>query len=475
MIQIECVLTRLTSRIGVPAFAVQGREQVLHDVFAHASNQDIQLGVNNALLAAPAGDQRGFWALDLHLALQAVTNNTPPGPVGRIGVLFADYYKPFPAALGVMFDRGFDPGDDPSSARAFRQLPREGCAIFLGAIRDFRTASASQAEAEAFFTTIHELGHVFNLQHVNHPQNFMSQSVAVGPYNPSAYRFLAGHEEMLASCSHSPHVWPGGKPFADTGPFAHHSVPSSRRRAPPAFGLELSLEMAQREFWDFEPVELDVELRVAGGVSRSFRVPDAIDPGYEIFTLWIEEPSGERRRYRSPRRYCSSTKTRRISPAKPFRRDISIFGEAGGYTFRRTGIHRIWAEFQPRPEETLRSNTLEVLVRPASVVREYRLAKRVLASSPRAKILYHRLLRHSRSRDLSILTSYAAANPCLNSRGSLQYAVARALHELGPASIGVEPQTVRSLLERALDGPLGMHQRATAEALLGKQPRSPAS
>jgi len=103
--------------------------------------------------------------------------------------------------------------------------------------------------------------------------------------------------------------------------------------------------MSRRSFFYFEPVELDVVLSAPSSANRSFRVPDCIDPGYGAFRIWIEEPSGERRIYRSPRIYCAHDELIFVGPKKPFRRDISIFGESGGFTFRRAGVHKVWAEF----------------------------------------------------------------------------------------------------------------------------------
>jgi hypothetical protein len=419
-----------------------------------------------------AGDQQGFWAYDLHLATSNLTQNPPPPARSqRIAVLFADWYRPYPDALGVMFDRGFDPGDDPSSHPKFRQSPREGCAIFLRKILQVRPDEVSW-EQESLFTTIHEMGHLFNLQHVDLPPNFLARSPATKPFPPVAFNFISHHQLMLAQCSKSPHVWPGGTIFSDTGDFAHlntaiHGMP------PPAFGLELVLSMGQREFWRFEPVELDIEVRVLNGLDRSFRIPDALDPGYDLFDIWIEEPSGERRRFRSPRRYCWGGRTRLVASDRSFRRDISIFGQAGGYTFRVPGIHRLWAEFQVRSGSKLRSNELEVNVKPRTNDEVYRRAQRVLGTSDRAKVLYHRLLR-ANPRQLEVLRSYCENELSVPSVGSVQYAVARALVEQSMYSgqVTLGPRET-DLLRRAIDNrALGDHQRTLATRLLEKAPRA---
>ncbi|MBD8469563.1 hypothetical protein [Sphingomonas sp. CFBP 8765] len=464
MIAFECLLARLTAQVGIPTFAMNGEEQVLRDVFDQGSAGDIQLSINNAPLNSPMSNAKGFHSLDLHLALQNLTQNVPGKPANKIAVMFADFYAPYPQALGVMFDRGFETPDDPSSAKAFRAVPREGCAVFLGAITQYRKSDAAR-QAEALFTTIHELGHVFNLQHANHPANFLAQSVSK-PYPPESYQFLPAHRNMLAHCSSSPFVCPGGSPFQSTGMFANHNSQVRRASSPPQFGLELAIGMGQREFWPFEPIELDVTLRVANGVDRSFRVPDTLDAGYDTFAVWIEEPGGSRRRLQSPRRYCGATRSRQIRPGRPFRRDLSIFGEAGGYTFRIPGIHRLWVDFEYRHGTRLRSNDLEVNVLPADGTPSYRSVANALARRRSAGILYHRLLRRNDPHVLDELADFAVGADKPKSAGSILYAVARAKAELAIRDGEAPCRSAAEMLRRAADEPdMGEHQRELARKL----------
>jgi hypothetical protein len=460
MIALECVIARMTSQTWVPAF-IQGGGTVLQQVFSQGSAHDIALALNLSSIAVPlAGNQSGFWAYDLHMATQALTKNPPaPQRSQRIAVLLADHYNAYPAALGIMFDRGFDPGDDPNSNKDFTSSPREGCAIFLGAIAQLRKTPAL-AEQEALFTTIHEMGHLFNLPHVvAQPPHFLSQSSPLAPYGPNAYHFLGPHAFALSKCSQSPAVWPGGSPFGDTADFANVNIPPPRKARSEPFGLELVIDMAQREFWAFEPVELDVELRVAPGTTRGFRVPDMLDHGYDNFDVWLEEPDGERRRVRSPRLYCGPVRSRTIRPGRSFRRDISLFGEAGGYTFRRAGVHQIWAEFRPRGEAVIVSNRIQVNIRPRDGGESYEVARRLLASPRGARTLYHRLP-IVRAKEMAALERYCRTNPDLGSAGSVSYALGRALLRLPDDSHRLRG---RELLKRAAqDHLLGHHQRALA-------------
>ncbi|VXC84365.1 hypothetical protein [Sphingomonas sp. 8AM] len=461
MIALECVIARMTSQAWVPAF-VQGGARVLQQIFSQASQQDIGLALNLAQAVVPlAGNQSGFWPYHLHMATRDLTKNPkPPKRSLRIAVLIADFYQPYPAALGVMFDRGFDPGDDPNSNPAFTASPREGCAIFTSAIANLRKTQPL-AEQEALFTTIHEVGHLFNLPHVLTPQpHFLSQSATAAPYGNGAYHFLPQHAFALSKCSVSPSIWPGGAPFGDNGDFANVNLPPPSARAA-LFGLELDIAMSLREFWAFEPVDLDVELRVAPGVARRFRVPDCIDHGYDQFAIWIEEPDGARRKLRSPRRYCGPTKSRTIAPGRPFRRDISIFGEAGGYAFRRAGYHTIWAEFEPRPRQRIVSNRVDVQVRVRNVGSDGTTARSLLTASKAARTLYHRLP-IAGVRDLRRLASLAC-DPELPSRAMVGYALGRAM--LRHADAALNRQGGELLAQAAQQPVLGVHQRELALAI----------
>ena len=107
----------------------------------------------------------------LHDMLGAVTGNQTHPP--KIAVLYASSYAiATPGVLGVMFDRGFTTDDDPNPVN---QPARLGCAVFLDSIRRLRGDGANFT-AEAIFTTLHELGHVFNLWHIEDGRNIMSTS-----------------------------------------------------------------------------------------------------------------------------------------------------------------------------------------------------------------------------------------------------------------------------------------------------------
>lgn len=473
MAELTCILGKLTGDLTLPSLplAVSGKD--IREHFSIGSDRDIDLIIDESRLNEELYPGRHtVEAFYLHKALKRLTQNpSNVEKVDRIGVVFAGRYKHKPDAFGVMFDEGYPTKDDQdfNTGEGFTDVPREGCAVFLGAIAAARHRPDDYA-MEVAFTTIHELGHIFNLHHEQQPVSFLSTSPDPGmpPFGKEAHQFGEDHKKLLRTCSISRFVWPGGSQFDLRGDPSPMNLPLFE------FGLELSISMEQREFWYFEPIELDVHLSIVNGVDRNYEVPDMIDPGYEEFVIWIEDPMGERRRYRSPRKYCVPYTSQTITPRCPFERDISIFLEAGGYTFRRTGMHRLWATFAVPGRGTLESNRLSVNVLPGDARNEsYRDARGALGDSSSAKLLYHRI-REPRSRSADRLMRYCDEVPDARSHGAIRYAVGRAL--LTQAENAKGSKVVKRLegmgiqqLEKALDQPgLSRRRRLIAKALIGR-------
>jgi hypothetical protein len=455
------------SAVSLPDWLVAEPKQ-LALMFADNSSGDIKLKLDSRLGQAPVGTDAVVDAYALHEATAALTQNPgPPERVKTVAVLFAGAYAYPGKIFGIMFDRGFTTDDDKNANSDYTGHTREACAIFLDTIREQRPDKAA-FEAETRFTTIHEMGHLFNLQHVS-DACFMASSQSDAPYPEATYfKFTDKQRLTLSNCSTSSSVWPGGADFGDTGPFGSADAPPRRGRAG-LEDLELRLALPQGAFWPFEPLELDVGLSVAPAAGRGFRVPDRLDPGYEEFRIWVEEPNGERRLYRAPRRYCAFPSRRPIDPHAGFRRDISIFAEAGGFTFRKAGPHRVWAEFMARRGEWLRSNLVEVEVLPADDSDLYRRARSMLAKPAVSRLLYHRRL--ARGMNVRGLEDFVAAHARWGGVGRVEYGLGRALIAAGArrANAQARDRTARGAehLRRAIDRDhLGDHQRQRAAELL---------
>jgi hypothetical protein len=346
-----------------------GGSRALEDVILSASHNEVVLtpsfGSGNTAQWPTLSE---LWPIDLHEALETVCAN-PPGqfPIPHLGLIFGSRYAPRPGVFGAMFDTGFVDADQAGIPISFRGVPREGCAVFIEAIRDRRPGTAADPtgnfDRQVAFTTIHELGHIFNLQHTNQQSCFLDTSPAGNQAPPvGSFRFLTDHRNDLRVCATDNRVCPGGVGFGSAEYL--DSGRAARAVAPPA-GLHLEIRPSQPEFFRWEPVELEITLALRGeSAPAAMEIPDEIDPGYPNFIIWITDPSGERRRYRSAKHYCASTETQPVTRRKPFQRDLSIFGQSGGFTFHYPGIHWLSAEFRLPGGAVLRAEPVPICVLP---------------------------------------------------------------------------------------------------------------
>lgn len=468
MINLECRIGAMNTSIERFG-ALEGLADFIKQHFLHASHGDIDLVCSGPqYVTRPLPKGTSVSSLYLHNALAYLTENPIRGTISRIGVLLAESYSSFPPALGVMFDRGFTTVDDLNSVNIFTGVPREGCAIFLDTIFKLRN-STGQFLDEVFFTTIHELGHVFNLQHETRSLNFMTPSRQESAYGPSAFHFDPNQQKWLSQCSTNKMAMPGGSPFMEMGTYSNLNAPLNPSAPCAPFGLEIYIDCNPREFWQFEPIQLEIELRLVGGPTQSHEVPDELDPGYPRFRLMIEDSVGERKLYRSTKHFCSSGNVRKIEIGAPFRRDLPVFGQSGGYTFRRAGVHRLWVEFETK-EGVIRSNTLDVNVKQEFPDdKDSRLHRSFLTNPFVANVLFYRDdLPHSNG--IRSLIKYIDRFPEASSAAEIHYtlglaSISRALR-MKKGGVKVKQEAAEHL-KRAIDFELlGKHRREKSEYFL---------
>lgn len=379
----------------------------IQDYFAAESNHAIRLSLDRSQedsIAVSDAAELGVDSLLLHNKLAQLTNNPLHGigldGVSRVGLILADRYTPEPAALGFMFDSGFRVNDGPED-EDFLNIPREGCAVFLGRIDEIHPDDDTEYNDQVGYTAVHELGHVFNLWHIDAPKSFMVRRTSVAPIG--VYNFATEHRQFLRrgdeELERSKYVRPGGTKFGRIGDAdapgredAFDAEPKSK------LPLVLSVKPSQSEFFRFEPVELDI--RLSWKQNTPLVLPNEIDPGYERFAIWITGPDGERHRYAPPNRYCSSTKKVRVIKGEPFQRDVSIFGQSGGYTFTQAGEHRIEASLRVPARKSvpvsIRGKTIRSVAVSVNVCsqrdgpRRYEMYRTRLGAREMARLLYYR-------------------------------------------------------------------------------------
>lgn len=356
---------------GPDVLCSNGVAYTLPELFLATSNHRLRLALDTTRMTAaqnPDPTRQAVTVADLHHFASQVTGNstaTPAGPLENIAVIYAPALDGHLGLRGLMFDTGFhtdfdDETHNPSyDWTQWKHCCREACAVFLQTIHN--TRPANERVDQAAYTTVHELAHVFNLLHVEDQQCFLRQSPAASAPPRTWYRFNAENEAYLTDCR-QPSVYPGGHEFGD-----HSYVGGGDERVTKAFGippLKLKIKASCDEFLPFDPVELDMKLSVVPGCRVPRGLRNEMDPSYSNFAVWIENPRGERRRYKSINHCCENAAPCPVTQEQPFERDLTLFGQSGGYTFRHAGVHRVWITWRLSKRVVISSNTIEISIRP---------------------------------------------------------------------------------------------------------------
>ncbi|UTA67271.1 hypothetical protein [Emticicia sp. 21SJ11W-3] len=395
MLNITCFVGKLRPSLNLN-FPLLLDNRGIEEYFLNGSmdtdgNPAIKLSVDDRtrFTSSIIPDDRPTTAFYLQQSLAHLTQNTPNlKQANNIGLILADSFKARPGLLGMMFDFGFNPSGLTPVSEFFTSVPREGCAIFLDAIESIRP-NIDDFRREVLFTAIHELGHVFNLWHIENPKTFMATSDTTNTFPSSAYLFNFRHRAFLHEAPIDNHVWPGGTKFGDRGSLGPSEInPFNKPHVSKDIKMEISINQKDKEFWYFEPVELSIKLENTNS-KKNVTIPDKIDPGYEDFIIFITRPDGSIFKYRSPRIYCQNEENMDIT-TNSYLRDISIFGQSGGYTFSNPGIYRIQCFFKLK-YSFLTSNVLEIHIKDLMLNNSRFLKlRKFLTFKDIALLLYHR-------------------------------------------------------------------------------------
>lgn len=458
---IECHIGKANDAFTVPV-VFTGDAAFLRAHFLKGSRSVIDLQPRNRIGERSLVDSSSsdVDALDLHRALERLVEN-PLGAtrVSRVGLILAGSYRPRKGIFGVMFDRGHPTADDPNDSSVFTATPREGCAIFVNAIQAFRPDPA-EFDTEIEFTAVHELGHLFNLDHLENPPTFMATSKATHAFGLQHFTFTTSQGDWLSECATNRLVFPGGSPFQ---PVSGENSPCRRpalHSAQPKVLLRIGME--NTVFPCAAPVELDVSLSLASDTQQSLRIPDRLDPGYDEFALWITYPNGDRRRYRSPRRYCSPMVRVSVRPGRSLERDISIFVNADGPTFAAPGLYHLRAEFDLGQRGRIVSN--EIVVEAVPNARLLTPARQAILLAPTVRgLLYHRSERVG-SETMAAVAQHLIDEPAGAAVNDLRYAYVRAMQKCIDSA---SRMAVREQVDRIGDAPglLGRRQQYHLERI----------
>lgn len=324
-----------TPGVRVPALdAVGGR--TLQQWFSEASFGKLQIV---PFAHESQVDTSAATAATLQRILEKYTSKPQNGEPSRdLCLIFCrKWVEPLAQLYGIMFDYdGYDP--DFGFFRSVNTRPREGCAVFLESLpqADDRTAVA---------TAIHELGHIFNLQHSS-THSFMAPGLA-GAYAGFGFE----DQQRLALAAE-------GNFFFAPGLANFGYTEFGQGQVSPALMLTASTDRDQ--YLLGEPIVLDLECAPRKGEAR---LAPILDPSWDALRIFIESPEGEVRIHRSPYHSCrTGSPGVPITAKNPLRNNPRITLGRDGFNFRMPGRYRVWAELHMGPDGRLvaRSDAREV-------------------------------------------------------------------------------------------------------------------
>lgn len=243
-------------------------------------------------------------------------------------------------------------------------------------------------------TLVHEAGHAFNLFHPKHDVHavpvgttIMNQtgdvigfSTAANPYPCTATMAFDDHNRTSLIHSPDPQVKPGWKEFG----WGHSTSFAGVGEPTDAAGLQAA---------ELDPLGLTLELAVPEQIQRGEFVVGTVtvtNTGDEVRLvnaalnlaegdLWLSvvTPAGERVDVRDVVLACGPPRMVELDPAASLSGQLELLYTSTGVTFDQPGKYTIHAEFDTGevPGHVIRSETAQVVVRPATAEAELQLER----------------------------------------------------------------------------------------------------
>ncbi len=346
--------------------------------------------------AGPGVDSR-WTSAELHAAMNSYFSLISTDPTWNVYLLIGMEYIN-PDVSGIMFDAG-----DP--------LPRQGAAVFY---KHFKDLSPDGIRARNYLrTTVHELGHAFNLLHSFQKGVFSEFGFGDNPfmmprsdslsYMNYPWRYPHGHNrptgwngtsdywarfpfafdksELMHLRHHDRHeVIFGGEAFGIHG----HSRLSalqpaeieSRIHASP---LKLNLCAKQvlseqvKSYDHMEPVHL--ELKLECNRTEKVEINRQLHPSAGLVAVYVQKPSGEIVKFRPLMTACyEDSQTATLKPGLPVYQDLHLTFGRDGFYFQDPGAYEIRAVYLGGERLTTYSNVLQIYVGAPKTLERERLA-----------------------------------------------------------------------------------------------------
>jgi hypothetical protein len=358
-------------------------------VFAETGIELVKAGNSNVVPSSGSGDDQRWSNAELHAAMTQQFSLWRDEKAWKVWLFLAKYGEDEPGSnahtLGIMFDGS-------------GQVQRQGCAVFYRSIdENFLVGEGESPEGREFlenmfnsqlrprqklFTTVHELGHCFNLLHafekslsigdlqlankpellsfMNYPLQYVGGSDAF--WNAFDFEFAESEVEHMRH-GHRDDVIMGGSQFQHNAAMKSHShvhhFPADLIEN--HTGLDFRIE-TKLKYLMGEPVVLD--LRLANlRPQQPQSVHTELHPKRGLVQVFVRKPDGKVAHFHPLMEYIISPGSTTLDAQKKAIYESAYIGfDKAGFLFDRTGTYQIKAVYLGKNNESLVSNTLYVRV-----------------------------------------------------------------------------------------------------------------
>ncbi len=327
-----------------------------------------------------AGDNAAWNDAELNNAMEQYMAGWANIPQWKLYLLAATIYEeingePEKGVLGIMYD-------------AQNNYQRQGAAVFYSALADYR--SGTEFDREYLYTSVHELGHAFNLLH-----SFQKGYGVVSNINPrpdslswmnyaflyptgeqpttreqadenirefwSNFRFGFDHDELVHIRHHYlMEVIMGGDVFGAKGHLDASPLDFSKLSYNGPCPVELIVRTAKDIFDHGEPVY--VELKLRNLCDEEISLPKYLHPSDGIARIFIRGPTGRINEYEPLMKRCvrfeGTTLAPRDDPKDSMYQSVFLDYGSAGFYFKEPGEYKIWAVYN----ETVLSNMHKIRI-----------------------------------------------------------------------------------------------------------------
>ena len=332
----------------------------VNTAYNEAGVEMLNAGVTNVVPMVIAGADAKWSNAELHTAMVNHFSIFAEKPMWDVWLLHAYEHELGAGLYGIMFDQ--------------TGLQRQGCAVFYKGIG----GATNEQKRLQLYTTVHELGHCFNLLHSwqkslasppkpNIPNSFSWMNYPWGfPAGPAAYWNGFPFQFDPVEVAHIRHgyrsnVIMGGNPFAtgssleDTARIFEDNIESNAN-------LELELE-AKQSYLLGEPVLLETKLKTTS--TKNKKVISSIHANFGFITIGIKKPGGALIVYEPIAEMCMAPESvilNGITNPGVYQSSYIGFGK-DGFIFDNPGIYQIRAVYYDEDGSRIVSNTLSLRVK----------------------------------------------------------------------------------------------------------------